>query len=127
MHVWATNLNSNNPADHFVHASRHHPVGGAYSLTVQPGYLYTITTTTGAGQGHRDQPRRRARWPCPTRDNFDGYTAGHEAKYLQDKQGAFEAAACGGGRSGMCLRQACPAGADHLEDPQRPVRTYWAT
>ena len=26
VHVWSTNVNSGNPADHFVHATRHHPV-----------------------------------------------------------------------------------------------------
>ena len=30
------------------------------------------------------------------------------ARYLQDNQGAFETAACGGGRAGMCLRQSSP-------------------
>src|SRR5207248_2897002 len=54
--VWATNLNSNNSADFFVHSNDITPSGGAYSLTVQPGYLYTITTTTGQGKGTATSP-----------------------------------------------------------------------
>src|SRR5207302_7340194 len=47
VHVWSTNVNSGNSSDYFVHAADIIPSDGAYSLTVQPGYVYTITTTTG--------------------------------------------------------------------------------
>ena len=32
------------------------PSNGAYSLTVQPGYIYTLTTTTGQGKGTAASP-----------------------------------------------------------------------
>ncbi|MGI5229418.1 ricin-type beta-trefoil lectin domain protein [Actinoallomurus sp. CA-142502] len=104
VHVWATNLNSGNPADYFVHTADITPSGGNFSLTVQPGYLYTVTTTTGQGKGTATSPAQGA-LNLPYGDDFDSYSAGHEAKYLMDMQGAFEASACGGGRSGMCVRQ----------------------
>jgi hypothetical protein len=105
VHVWATNLNSNNPNDFFVHSADPTPVGGAFSLTVQPGYLYTVTTTTGQGRGTATSPPQGS-LNLPYSDNFDGYAAGKEAKYLMDMEGAFEASACGAGRAGTCVRQA---------------------
>lgn len=107
VHVWATNLNSNNTNEFFVHASDITPSGGAYSLTLQPGYLYTITTTTGQGKGTATSP---AQGPLalPYSDNFDSYATGRMPKYLQDMQGAFETVSCGGGRAGICVRQMSP-------------------
>ena len=119
VHVWATNLNSNNSADFLVHQSDITPSNGQYSVTVQPGYLYTITTTTGQGKGTATSPAQGS-LNLPYTDNFDGITAGHEAKYLMDMQGAFEAAACGGGRTGGCVRQVSPQAAitwKNLSDP----------
>lgn len=104
VHVWATNLNSNNPADFFVRTADITPSGGAFSLTVQPGHLYSITTTTGQGKGTATSPAQGA-LNLPYSDTFDGYTAGKEPKYLMAMQGAFEASPCGGGRAGMCVRQ----------------------
>jgi hypothetical protein len=103
-HVWSTNVRSNNPADYFLHNADLTPAGGSYSLTVQPGYVYSITTTTGQGKGTATSPGQ-AGLPLPYRDSFDSYPIAGEAKYLMDQQGSFEAAACGGGRSGRCVRQ----------------------
>jgi glycosyl hydrolase family 59/ricin-type beta-trefoil lectin protein/glycosyl hydrolase family 59 (putative galactocerebrosidase) len=105
VHVWATNLNSNNAGDHFVRGADITPSGGAFSLTAQPGYLYTITTTTGQGKGTATSPPQGS-LNLPYSDNFDGYAAGKEAKYLMDMEGAFETGACGAGRAGTCVRQA---------------------
>jgi glycosyl hydrolase family 59/ricin-type beta-trefoil lectin protein/glycosyl hydrolase family 59 (putative galactocerebrosidase) len=107
VHVWATNLNSNNQADFFVHTTDLTPSGGAFSLTVQPGYLYTVTTTTGQGRGTATSPAQGS-LNLPYSDDFDGYAAGREARYLMDMEGAFETSACGAGRSGTCVRQASP-------------------
>ncbi|MDH6553952.1 O-glycosyl hydrolase [Streptomyces sp. SAI-117] len=119
VHVWSTDLRSANPADHFVHATDITPSGGAYSLTVQPGHLYTLTTTTGQGKGTATGPAK-APLKLPYSDSFDGYATGTEAKYLMDWQGAFEAAGCGGGRAGTCVRQMSPQKPitwDALTDP----------
>jgi O-glycosyl hydrolase len=107
VHVWSTNLNSSNAADQFRHATDITPSGGAFSLTVQPGYLYTVTTTTGQGKGTAVSPAQGS-LSLPYADTFDSYAAGRPPKYLQDNQGAFETAACGAGRSGVCLRQSSP-------------------
>jgi glycosyl hydrolase family 59/cellulose binding protein with CBM2 domain/putative Ig domain-containing protein/glycosyl hydrolase family 59 (putative galactocerebrosidase) len=119
VHVWSTNVNSNNSADYMVHASDITPSGGNFSLTVQPGYVYTITTTTGQGKGTAASGGQGG-MSLPYSDSFDSYATGSEAKYLMDWQGAFEVAGCGGGRSGQCVRQMSAQAAitwDTLSDP----------
>ncbi len=115
VHVWSTNVNSNNPADYFVHATDLTPSGGTYSLTVQPGYVYTLTTTTGQGKSTAASPGQGT-LSLPYSDTFDSYGTGTEAKYLMDIQGSFEVVGCGGGRSGQCVRQM---------SEQAPI--YWTT
>src|SRR5581483_3745205 len=46
VHVWATNVNSSNPSTWFVHSADITPAGGSFSLTLQPGFVYSLTTTT---------------------------------------------------------------------------------
>ncbi|MEV5718564.1 ricin-type beta-trefoil lectin domain protein [Amycolatopsis mediterranei] len=119
VHVWATNVNSGNAADYFVHTTDLTPSGGSYSLTVQPGYVYTLTTTTGQGKGTAAGPAPGA-LSLPYSDSFDSNAIGTEAKYLMDWQGSFEVAACGGGRTGRCVRQMsaqAPITWDPLTDP----------
>jgi O-glycosyl hydrolase len=103
-HVWSTNVRSTNPAEYFVHSADLTPAGGNYSLTVQPGYVYSITTTTGQGKGTATGPGQGT-LALPYSDSFDGDPVAGEAMYLMDMQGAFEVATCGGGRSGRCVRQ----------------------
>ena len=104
VHVWSTNVRSNNPSTHFVRGADVTPAGGGFSLTVQPGYVYSITTTTGQGKGTATSPAQRT-LPLPYSDSFDGYPLAGQAKYLMDQQGSFEVVACGAGRSGRCVRQ----------------------
>ncbi|MGA5304659.1 ricin-type beta-trefoil lectin domain protein [Nucisporomicrobium flavum] len=104
VHVWSTNVRSNNTADHFVRRADITPSNGTFSLTVQPGYVYSITTTTGQGRGTAVSPGQGS-LALPYADDFDGYQSGREAKYLMDHQGSFEVVACGGGRTGQCVRQ----------------------
>ncbi|MET8039329.1 ricin-type beta-trefoil lectin domain protein [Micromonospora sp. NPDC005215] len=104
VHVWSTNVRSNNTADHFVRGNDITPSGGRFSLTVQPGYVYSITTTTGQGKGTAVSPAQ-GNLKLPYNDTFDSYDVGREARYLMDQQGSFEIAGCGGGRAGRCVRQ----------------------
>jgi hypothetical protein len=128
VHVWSSNLNSTNPADQFARQADITPSGGRYSLTVQPGYQYTVTTTTGQGKGTATGPGQGS-LALPYTDDFDGYSAGREARYLMDMQGAFETVACGGGRGGMCVRQAstqAPITWKTLSDPYAELgSTTW--
>jgi hypothetical protein len=104
VHVWATNVNSSNSADYLVHTQDITPSGGHYSLTLQPGYVYTLTTITGGGKGTATSPATSA-MALPYSDNFETPATSTSPKYFSDMNGAFQTVACGGGRSGTCLRQ----------------------
>lgn len=114
VHVWSTNLNSASSGDYFAQQSSITPSGGTYTVTLQPGYVYTLTTTTGQAKGTLVSPPAAA-LALPYSENFSGYSVGQEAKYFADQNGAFEIAAAGGGRSGQCLRQMAPT-APHVWD-----------
>ena len=104
VHVWSSKLGTSNPNDLFRHTTDVTPSNGTFSLTVSPGRIYSLTTTTGQGKG----TAKGASPPgltLPYSDNFDGYPVGHEARYLADMDGSFEAVNCGGGRKGRCSRQ----------------------
>ena len=103
VHVWSTDLNSNNPADYMVHSQDLTPTGGSYSLTLQPGYIYTVTTTTGQGKGSAASPAKAA-LALPYSDTFEADATGSQAAYLSDQNGSFEVQPCTG-RSGQCVQQ----------------------
>jgi hypothetical protein len=102
--VWATNLASANPSDWFVQLPTLVPNQGVFWLTLQPDHLYSFTSTSGPGKGTAASPAA-APFALPYNDDFDGYAIGKEARYLADEEGAFETVSCGGGRSGVCVRQ----------------------
>jgi hypothetical protein len=74
---------------------------------VQPGRVYTVTTTTGQGKGSAAPPAQKL-LGLPYSDSFDGDTAGQQPHYLSQMQGAFEVTGCAGGRSGRCVTQQAP-------------------
>ncbi|MEY9841655.1 hypothetical protein ABH941_006935 [Streptacidiphilus sp. EB103A] len=104
VHVWATNLSASAATGGMVQQSDITPSGGSYSLTVQPGYIYTLTTTTGQGKGTAASPAQSA-LTLPYSDTFDSDTTDQQPRYLSQQQGAFEVEPCAGGRSGSCVAQ----------------------
>ncbi|HLI38366.1 MAG TPA: discoidin domain-containing protein, partial [Streptosporangiaceae bacterium] len=112
VHVWATDLDSGDPAQWFSHVTDIQPQGGSFSLTLQPGYVYTLTTTTGQHKGTATAPASQP-WALPYSENFDEYPAGTTPRYLSDLGGSFQTAPClaGSGNQaapppgGMCLQQ----------------------
>jgi hypothetical protein len=114
VHVWSTAVSGGQDLVHESDLS-----GGSFSLTLQPGRVYTLSTTTGQGKGTATGPAA-ASLPLPYTDSYDSYAVGLEAKYLADMQGAFEVTACGAGRAGRCVRQMSPRTPitwDDLSDP----------
>jgi hypothetical protein len=105
VHVWASNFTSDNLADYFVHQPDLTPAAGAYSFTAQPGWVYSLTTTTGAGRAGATANPPAHPLPLPYTDDLESYPVGKLAKLLSDMQGSFETIACGGGRAGICVRQ----------------------
>ena len=105
--VWTTNLNSTNPADYFVRQPDITPSNGRYTLTLQPGRIYTLTTTSGQGKGTATSPARHD-LTLPYNDTFDSYPVNAEARYVADMQGSFEVRDCTAGHTGRCLQQVAP-------------------
>jgi len=79
------------------------PAGGSFTVTLQPGFVYSLTTTTGQTNGTATSPPPAA-LRLPYRDNFESYPNGSLARLVSAVQGAFETAPCTG-RRGQCLRQ----------------------
>jgi hypothetical protein len=105
LHVWSTDFSQPGKATpHMVQDPDVTATGGVYSLTLQPGHVYTVTTTTGQGAGTATSPQRGI-LSLPYSDSFSQYSAGSQAQYFSAMNGAFEAQPCGGGVSGECLRQ----------------------
>jgi len=104
VHVWSTDLNDPTAANTFVQQPDIRPSDGSYSLTVQPGYIYSLTTTTGQGKGTAASPAQ-GMLSLPYSGNFGSDTVGQQPRYLSQQQGAFEVEPCAGGRSGRCVQQ----------------------
>jgi O-glycosyl hydrolase len=98
--VWATDLSSADPGRWFVPAGSARP---GDTITLEPGHVYTLTTTRGQGKGGAVSPPP-APLRLPYRDGFDSDPAGASPRYLSDLDGAFEVTPCTG-RPGGCLRQ----------------------
>ena len=106
LHVWATNLNSKNSADWFVPQADINLQDGNFSLTLQPGCIYSVTTTEGQKKGDATAPPPSA-LTLPFAEDFNGLP-GHPGRYFSDMYGSFEIAPCSGGRTGNCFRQTTP-------------------
>ncbi|TWF96617.1 RICIN domain-containing protein [Kitasatospora viridis] len=109
LHVWSTDLTATAPV--MAAAPDLKATGGSYQLTLQPGRLYTVTTTTGQGAGTAATTvPQRAPLALPYTDSLagSGSGTGQEAKYFSAMNGAFQTAPCAGGRAGNCLTQQAP-------------------
>jgi Glycosyl hydrolase family 59/Ricin-type beta-trefoil lectin domain-like len=120
VHVWATNINSSNPSEYFVQQPDIKPSKGLYSVTVQPGYIYTLSTATNEQKKGTIVGPPPAALGLPYSDNFESYTIGQEPLYFSDQNGAFEVAAAGGGRKGKVLRQVVPTAPINWANPSNP-------
>jgi hypothetical protein len=107
LHVWSTNLTSNKPSDWFLKQADIASVGGEFAITLEPGHMYTLTTTAGQAKGNAVPPQS-APFNLPYADSFDSYLVGKLPKYFSDLNGAFETAHCDGNRAGICLSQLTP-------------------
>ncbi|GAA2300434.1 ricin-type beta-trefoil lectin domain protein [Streptomyces hawaiiensis] len=105
LRVWSTDLSQpGKDTPTMVRGSDLTATNGTYTLTAQPGRVYTVTTTSGQAPGTATSPQR-SQLALPYSDTLAGYGAGREAKYFATMNGAFESASCAGGRTGQCLRQ----------------------
>ncbi|MBL1086988.1 galactosylceramidase [Streptomyces actinomycinicus] len=107
VHVWATDVRSFDARDAFAQQPDIKVKDGGFTITLKPGYVYSLTTTTGQGRGTAASPAR-ADFPKTHADDFerDKADTGQQARYLSAMNGAFEVVTCTGeGHGGNCLRQ----------------------
>jgi hypothetical protein len=105
LHVWSTQLDSTDSSTWFVHDPRadlRPGRDGTYTITLQPGRVYTLTTMTG-GKGAAGSPPA-ATMRLPYAENFNGYRPGRTPRYFSDMEGAFQVEPCVA-RGGKCLEQ----------------------
>ncbi|MEU0877062.1 RICIN domain-containing protein [Lentzea sp. NPDC005914] len=117
LRAWSSNLSSENPADWFVRQPDVTPVNGTWSVTLQPGRIYSFSTTNGQGRGTASG-NAATPFPLPHNDSFDSYGVSREARFLADQHGSFEAVDCAG--RGLCLRQMAPV----APIPWHPHQSY---
>jgi hypothetical protein len=99
--VWATNLMSPDQAHWFVRRPDVPVSHGAFSYTLQPGYIVSFTSTTG--QSHQKAtPPADGPMTLPYTSTPD---ASNEAWGLDSQEGAFVYEPCGGGVTGQCIEQ----------------------
>jgi hypothetical protein len=85
VHVWSTNLRG---PGQFIRRGDITPRNGVFVTRLQPGYVYTLTTTTGQSRAHGHPPQVPAAGPMPVR-----YTAAPDgagmANTLAPVEGSF--------------------------------------
>ena len=94
--------------DQFVRLADVTPRGGAYTLTLEPGAVYSFSTTTGQQKGSFADIPASQPFPLPYADDFDGYRPaaqwGYLPHYTADLIGAFELTERPD-HQGQCIRQ----------------------
>jgi len=93
VHVWSSNFSpaTGGPAHWFVRGPDIRPVNGRFTLTIKPGYVYSVTTTSGQGKGTAVSPPP-ADLQLPYHNNL---SAGRgEPAMLAAEDGSFELRPC---------------------------------
>ncbi len=98
VHVWRSNERSQ-----FDRMPDIALVDGGFTMTVEPGSIYSITTTTGQRKGSYPSLPSQP-FPLPYADDFESVKAGHYARFFSDQGGVFEVTRRPEGQ-GQCLRQ----------------------
>jgi galactosylceramidase len=87
------------------------PIGGAFTITLAPRAIYSLSTTRGQQKGSFDAIPPPKPFPFPYRETFDGYgdakAHGYLPRYTVDIAGAFELIDRPDGQ-GKCIRQVVP-------------------
>ena len=101
--VWMSNAQ-----EQFVRQQDISQKSGHFTITLEPGTVYSLSTTTGQQKGSFTDIPASAPFPLPYADNFDQYTQpstwGYLPRYLADIIGAFELTTRPEGQ-GQCIRQ----------------------
>jgi hypothetical protein len=100
VHVWASNLDpaTDSPAQWFVRQPSIRPSSaGTFTLTIRPGWVYSLTTTSGQGKGAAAGATAAAfplLYSSSLATSGAAGTADDEPPYLAAQDGSFELAPC---------------------------------
>jgi O-glycosyl hydrolase len=106
VHEWASDFkpgnSGDNPSGWFDHKADIKPAGGKFTITIEPGWVYSLTTTTGQGKLTLASPiPPAANFALPYDQSDDLATPGQNAmssddepQYLAAQQGSFELEPC---------------------------------
>ena len=104
--VWRSNA-----AAQFVQQANIKPANGTFTLTLEPGAIYSLSTTTGQRKGSFGDVPAPKPFPFPYYETFDEYSSpksyGELPRYTADIADAFEIADRPD-KKGKCLRQVVP-------------------
>ncbi|HZC27988.1 MAG TPA: discoidin domain-containing protein, partial [Actinopolymorphaceae bacterium] len=108
--AWSTNLATRSTGDDFVHDGTVDATGGSFAVRLEPGRVYTFSTTRGQAKSTaRPEASPARQLPMPYDQDFDDLPArpgaGQLAPYVSDVHGGFETAPCAAGRTGLCYQQ----------------------
>ena len=88
VYVWRTNSNQC-----FEKVATILPENAKFSLKLEKGSIYSLTTTTGQHKGDEKLlSQTNAKFPFPYSENFENYAVGNQPKYMSDQAGVFEIA-----------------------------------
>ena len=100
--VWMSNA-----TEQFVRQKDIAPVAGVFSISLEPDFIYSLSTTRGQRKGSFASPAQES-FPLPYYDDFTEYSSakawGYLPHYTADIVGIFELAPRPD-RKGLCLRQ----------------------
>ena len=100
IHVWQST-----EAEQFFKAGDITTDKGAFTITLEPNTICTMSTTVGQRKGVSPKAPDDSPLKLPYQDDYQSYALGTQARYHYDYEGAFEIAAKTVG-TGKCLRQA---------------------
>ncbi len=101
VYVWSTTSNQQ-----FIKTATLTPINGTFTFSLQPGTIYTLTTTTGQTKG-AVAPPVAVSIPMPYKEDFESYAVGTVPRYFSPQAGTFEVANRNDGQ-GQCLAQVLP-------------------
>ncbi|MEX0720781.1 MAG: discoidin domain-containing protein [Balneolaceae bacterium] len=105
VHLWASDFNSDRQEDFFTELEEISPEEGRYGFTLQPGYVYSLSTVEGGKGSAAPATDVYEQMELPYSEDFEEYGEGELARFFSDVNGAFETVNCSGDRDGICYRQ----------------------
>ena len=133
VNVWATNLNGG-PAQAMLRKDVLHPRGPSFRYTLQPGYVYTFTTTSTPHGVRKGTTSDHATGPMPL-PYYDDLTVpatsaipiGEMPAYFAPQDGAFQYAPCADEKGFYCVQQTAvgnPVGWPGADDVGAPYALF---